>query len=84
MKTMKMPGFTAEESSLSKLSSHFQARTEADVNGGFVRPAQNLYNPRPRIFCLSKLECRPLNTFPWLHCSYTGFGFWNPVTNRCE
>ncbi len=83
MKTTNMPGFTAE-ASLYKFRANFQARTEPDVNGGLVHLAGNIYyTPRP-LFCLSKLVCRPINRFPWIQCSNTGFGFWNPVTHRCE
>ena len=83
MKNMDMPGFTAE-ASLDTLSARFQALTEAHVNDGLVHPAGSMYYiPKP-VYCLSALECRPINRFPWIQCSNTGFGFWNPVTNRCE
>ena len=83
MKNMDLPGFTAE-AALGRLSVRFLARPEADVNGGVVHPAGSIYyTPKP-IYCLSKLVCRPINRWPWLKCSNTGFGIWNPVTHRCE
>jgi hypothetical protein len=83
MKNMDLPGFTAE-AALGKLSARFQARTEADVSGGLVHPAGGMYYIPTPVYCLSKLVCRPINRFPWIQCSNTGFGIWNPVTNRCE
>jgi hypothetical protein len=82
MKNMDLPGFTAE-AALGKLSVRFQAGTQADVKGGLVRPASSIYYT-PKLYCLSKLVCRPINRFPWIQCSNTGFGIWNPVTHRCE
>ena len=83
MKNGNMPGFTAE-ASLPTLSARFQALMQADVNDGLVHPANGMsYIPTP-IYCLSKLVCRPINRFPWIQCSNTGFGIWNPVTHRCE
>jgi hypothetical protein len=85
MNTTKLPGFTAE-GSLCRVSARFQAKTEANLNGGIVYPA-NLSSTTfvtPWLFCSSKLVCKPKNSWPWIECSYTGFGFWNPVTKRCE
>jgi hypothetical protein len=79
---MAIPGFTAE-ASFPMFRAGFRARTEADVSGGLVHPAGMFFIPKP-IFCLSKLVCRPISRFPWIQCSNTGFGIWNPVTHRCE
>jgi hypothetical protein len=80
VKTINTPGFTAE-ASLFSFSAGFQALTEGSVSGGLVRPAN--FIPKP-VWCSTKLECRPINSFPWIRCSNTGFGIWNPVTHRCE
>ncbi len=80
MKTMNMPRFTAEASLISS-SARGQTLIGASVPGGLVRPAN--FIPKP-VWCLTKLVCRPINTFPWIKCSNTGFGIWNPVTHRCE
>jgi hypothetical protein len=82
MKKIDLPGFTAE-AALGKWSARFPGRTEPDVSGGLVHPAGIFYMPKP-VYCLSKLVCRPINWFPWIQCSNTGFGIWNPVTQRCE
>jgi hypothetical protein len=85
MTMIKLPGFSAE-ASFSRVNGHFHATTEADTNDGSVCPA-NLSSipyylwPLP---CYSKLVCRPKNSPPWIQCSYTGLGFWNSVTGRCE
>lgn len=80
---MTIPRFTAE-ASFRTFRAGFQARTEADVSGGLVHPAASTtFVPRP-IYCMSKLVCWPTSRFPWIQCSYSGFGIWNPVTHRCE
>jgi hypothetical protein len=79
---MTIPGFTAE-ASFRTFRAGFQARTEADVSGGLVHPAGSVFIPTPD-YCLTKLECWALPFWPWLTCSQTGFGIWNPVTHRCE
>jgi hypothetical protein len=85
MKTMNIPGFTAE-ASLYKPGAHFQASTATDLHGGLMHPvtlSSTVYTP-PKVYCLSKLVCKPKSSWPWLECSYTGFGVWNPATKRCE
>lgn len=85
MKTMNIPGFTAE-ASLHRLSAYFQASAATELHGGVVHPAalSSTTYTTPGLFCSTKLVCRFKNSWPWVECSYTGFGLWNPVTNRCE
>ena len=85
MNTMKrMPGFTAEASLRDVDARYRTSKTKVDVGGGLIQPAfEQVYKPRP-LYCMSALECRPTKSWPWLVCSNTGFGIWNPVTHRCE
>jgi hypothetical protein len=85
MKPTNIPGFSAE-ASLCKVSARFQARIGTQLHRGLAHPA-NLSSTTfttPGLFCSTKLVCTFKNRWPWIECSYTGFGLWNPVTNRCE